>query len=354
LLSNIFLINGKNFYDINHLDIYSYPEDISKKVNKDFIQKIIIGHDHGSLIGQYRNRNESSKNSTIKLTKSNHFNIDCPIPQIINDQNIYTICIDAKTIIGLIFEKDDNPYDFKEIFEDLCHELINNERCCDFEDEIETENFLLTLFIEIRRYGDEILQYKEIGFQPTDIFTKVFLFGVDEAGKTSLVRRIKTGQFNDNFFTPTRKFNIEYIQDIQRNKGDYSTITAFWDSPGQSSFREKWLTGLQDSNILVYMIDVANQLRFEESKREFWKIINNYLLSDVPLLIIGNKIDLLNLPIEGDNDQLERTKEEILDHFELYKLGGRKWSFLFTSVKTSYNINEVINTIFTLIPKQTN
>jgi len=354
LLSNIFLIKGKNFHDINHLDIYSYPEDISKKDDKDFIRKIIFGHDHGSLIEQHRNGNGSLINSTKKYAKSNHFNIDCPIPQTVNDQNIYTICIDAKTIIGLIFEKEDNPYDFREIFEDLCHELINIERCCDFEDEIETENFLLTLFIEIRRYGDEIVQYKEIAFQPADVFMKVFLFGVDEAGKTSLVRRIKTGQFNDNYFTPTRKFNIEYIQDIQKTKGDPSTITAFWDSPGQSTFREKWLTGLQDSNILVYMIDVANQLRFEESKREFWKIINNYLLLDVPLLIIGNKIDLLNLSIEGDNDQLIRTKEEILDYFELDKLGGRNWKFLFTSVKTSYNINEVINTIFALIPKQKN
>lgn len=349
MLSNIFLLKGKNFHDLNHLDIFSYPEDISKIDDKDFVQKIIFGHDHGSLIENFRNGKNYSKDSAIQNKKSTQFAIDCPVPQIINDQNIYTLCINGKMIIGLIFEKDDNPYDYKEIFEDLSNEFLNNEKCCDFEDEIEIENFLLTLFIDIRRYGDEILEYKEITFQSADMFTKVFLFGVDEAGKTSLVRRIKTGQFNDNYFTPTRKFNIEYVQ---REKEESSTITAFWDMPGQNLFREKWLTGLQDSNILVYMIDVANQLRFKESKREFWKILRNYELSNIPLLILGNKIDLLTSSKENIDDQLQRTKEEILDFFEFDKLGARNWKFLFTSVKTNFNVNMVINTIFSLIPKQ--
>jgi len=349
LLSNIFLLKGKDFHDLNHLDIFSYPEDISKIDDNDFIQKIILGHEHGSLLENFHNGKKNLKAPEIKNEKSTHFAIDCPVPQVINNQNIYTLCINGKTIIGLIFEKDDNPYDYKEIFEDLSNEFLNNERCCDFEDEIEIENFLLTLFIDIRRYGDEILEYKEIAFQPADMFTKVFLFGVDEAGKTSLVRRLKTGQFNDNYFTPTRKFNIEYIQ---REKEESSTITAFWDMPGQNLFREKWLTGLQDSNIFVYMIDIANQLRFEESKREFWKILQSYELSTIPLLILGNKIDLLSSSKENIEEQLQRTKEEILDFFEFDKLGARNWKFLFTSVKTNYNVDKVIKTIFSLIAQQ--
>ena len=272
-----------------------------------------------------------------------YFKISAPIPQKIDKKNIYTVSINSKMIIGLIFEREDNPYDYKEIFEDLSHELLNNEKCCFFEDELEIDNFLITLFIDIRRYGDEILEkYPEIAFQPAGIFIKVFLFGIDEAGKTSLVRKIKTGQFNDNFFTPTKKFNIDYIQE---KRGQL----AFWDMPGQKNFREKWLKGIQDSNIIIYMIDIANQLQFEESKVEFWKIINNYELNKIPIIIIGNKIDLINHSNENKQEQHIRIKNEIIKYFEFHNLKNREWKILFTSVKTNYNIENVLNTIFTLI-----
>ncbi|MFX0176370.1 MAG: ADP-ribosylation factor-like protein [Candidatus Hodarchaeota archaeon] len=339
MLSNIFLLKGKNYHDLSQLDIYSYPEDIFNKDDKDFIRKIIYGHDQGSLIEN--SRIKKSKTSLSKANQKSSFIFDCPISQLVNNHNIYTIGINSKMIIGLIFDKDDNPYDYKEIFEGLSHELLNNENCCSFEDEIEIDNFLITLFIDIRRYGDEILQKQELRFQPTGFFTKVFLFGLDEVGKTSLVRRIKTGHFNDNFFAPSKKFNIEYIQ---RENGIFSV----WDMAGQSVFRERWLKGLQDSNILIYMIDVANQLRFKESKREFWKILKNYEFSDIPLLILANKIDLLDLPKKKYTEQLLRTKEEILDFFEFDKLGARCWKLLFTSVKTNYQIEKLIEIIFEL------
>jgi len=46
------------------------------------------------------------------------------------------------------------------------------------------------------------------------------------------------------------------------------------------------------SNSIVFMIDITNQRRFEELKREFWDVLNNAELEGIPLLIIGNKIRL--------------------------------------------------------------
>ena len=338
MLSKIFLLKRKNSHELNRFDIYSYPEDILTD-NKDIVSKIIYGHDHGSLIEPCGEIIKKLDDSNGINNKSNMFEIGSPIPQIIGDQNIYTICVNSEMLIGLIFEKEDNPFDYKEIFEDLSNELLNTEKSCSFEDEMEIENFLITLFIDIKRYGDEILEkVTESSFRPTGLFTKVFLFGIDEVGKTSLTRRLKTGQFNDNFFTPTRMFNIEYLQ---KKEG----LLSWWDMPGQALFRKRWLIGLQDSNIIVYMIDIANQLRFEESKKEFWDIITRNGIKDIPLLILGNKVDLIN---HDKKEPLERSKKEILDFFEFDKLANR-WEFLFTSVKTNYNIEELLNSIFTLI-----
>ena len=341
MLQKIFLLKRKNPHDLNNLDIYSYPEDIVTTKNNDIVLKIINGHDHGS---QSTKCKENIRSDRTSKRNTNPFVISSPISQVIGDQNIFTICVNSEMLIGLMFEKDDNPFDYKEIFEDLSNELLNSERCCYFKDEVEIENFLITLFIDIKRFGDEILEEAlDVSFQPSGLFTKVFLFGIDNVGKTSLTRRLKTGQYNDNFFTPNKNFNIEYIQ---REDG----LLSIWDSPGQSSFRERWLLGLQDSNIIIYMIDVANQLRFEESKSEFWKIINQNEFKDIPLLILGNKIDLLNHSNNNDNSEsFERTRKEIIQYFDFDKLENSNWKFIFTSVKTSYNIEGVLNMIFKLV-----
>ena len=343
MLSKIFLLKRKNSHDLTNLDIYSYPEDIDKKDNKEIVLKIIQGHDHESLENKCCGnlKSEQRENSTQDI--SNPFVIGNPVSQLIGDQNLYTLCINAEFLIGLVFEKDDNPYDYHEIFVDISNELLNIEKCCSFKDDLEIENFLITLFIDIKRFGDETLEKaREVSFHPSGLFTKVFLFGIDEVGKSSFTRRIKTGKFNDNFFTASKRFNIEYIQ---RQDG----LLSIWDSPGQSSFRDRWLQGLQDSNIIIYMVDVANQLRFDESKTEFWKIYNENDLKDIPLLILGNKIDLINHINSNNNEQLKRIEKEIIDFFEFDSLQHTNWKFVFTSVKTSHNIEKVINTIFTLV-----
>jgi len=340
LLSNIFLLRGKNFQDLDQLNIYSYPNDIITIDNKDQLSKIIYGHDHGDLIHRYRTRKSISKSNNTNYL----YLIDTPVAQIIDAFNIYTTCINGKIIIGLILDKEDNPYDYKEIFEELLNELLNIEKMCTFKDEIEIENFLITVFIDLRRYGDEYVErHPEIQFHYHDSFNKVFLFGLDEVGKTSLVRRIKTGQYNDNYFVPTKRFNIEYIQDDSRG------LLAIWDMPGQLTFRKKWLIGLQDSNIIIFMIDVANQIRFEESKREFWKIINRYELFGIPLLILANKIDLFDHSVQDNKEQIGRLNKEIIEYFEFEKIDNREWKLLFTSVKTNFNITNVTEMIFDLI-----
>ena len=335
MIHNIFLFKGKK--DLEDLNIYCYPKEIINVNNKLLVNNIIKGHDQGKI--------NDRKELLSSCKNLNHYKIDKPVALYINDYNIYTSCIDEDIIIGLIFEDDDNPYDYKDIFEELLCESLNNGNRYSFEEEIEIDNLLISMFIDLRRYGDEVVERTpEIEFYyQKEAFFKVFLFGIDEVGKTSFVRRLKTGEFNDNYFTPTRKFNIEYIQ--AEDKG----LLAVWDMPGQELFRSKWLKGLQDSNIIVYMIDIANQRRFKESKKELWKILNNYELNGIPLLILGNKSDIIKYSDENYETQLQNLKEEVIDYFDFEKVENRNWKFIFTSVKTNHNIEKTVQTIFDLI-----
>lgn len=334
MIQNIFLLKGENFHDLNNLTIFGYPQEIVKP-DKDLIDNIAYGHELGH------------KNQTAQ--QDAHFRgiykIDEPVPLVVAELNLSTICLNGETIIGLILDKNDNPFDYKEIFQELVNELVNIEKCCSFDDEIEIDNLLITLFIDLRRFGDEnIEKYPIIELHQEDSFIKIFLFGIDEVGKTSLVRRLKTGQFNDNYFTPTRRFNIDYVQQ------DELGLLAWWDMPGQQLFRKKWLIGLQDSNLIVFMIDVSDQIRFEESKKEFYSIINRYELAGVPLLILGNKVDLVNSDsLEPDKEHLSRLEEEIREYFDFDKIENRRWKFLFSSVKTNYNVDKILDSVFFLI-----
>ena len=342
MLNNIFLFKGKNFQDLDQLNIYSYPDDIISIENTEQISKIIYGHDHGDLIHKYKTNGNSHNHNNH--SHNIPYIIDTPVPQKLNDLNIYTTCINGKIIIGLIFDENDNPYDYKEIFEEILNETLNIEKICSFEDEMEIENLLLTFFIDIRRYGDECLErHPDIQLHFQDSLTKVFLFGIDESGKSALVRKIKTGEFNHNYFIQPKKFYIEYYE------GNDKGLLAFWDMPGYRAFRNKWLDGLQNSNIIIFMIDIANQIRFKESKEEFWQIINRNELQGISLLILANKVDLLNHSNETNNNQNRRLEKEVTSYFELDRINNRTWKLLFTSVKTNFNIKTVIDTIFDFI-----
>jgi small GTP-binding protein len=346
LLHNIFLFKGKKLQDLEDLNIYCYPKEIINVHNKLLVNNIIKGHDKGISVEDDKSL---SRNNTILCKNSNQYTIDKPVAQYINNLNIYTSCIDENIIIGLIFDTDDNPYDYKDIFEELLTELLNDSSNYFIEDDIEIDNFLISMFIDIRRFGDEVVEKPpEIDYHfQRESFFKVFLFGIDETGKSSFVRRLQTGEFNDNYFTPTRKFDIQYIQ--AEDKG----LLAVWDMPGQEFFRSKWLKGLQDSNIIVYMLDIANQRRFEESKRELWKILNRHELNGTPLLIMGNKIDLIVQSPEKDNSQPQGIKEEVVSYFEFEKIKNRRWQFIFTSVKTNFNIEATVQMIFDLLSNST-
>ncbi|MFX1592088.1 MAG: ADP-ribosylation factor-like protein [Promethearchaeota archaeon] len=329
MLHNIFLFKGNKIRDLVDLNIFCYPNEIISIDDKLLVNKIIKKHENENCFQQLNSKHA----------------IDEPVAQFLNDLNIYTCCINGKIIIGLIFENDDNPYDYREIFKELLNELLNNGNGYSFDDEIEIDNLLISMFIDIRRFGDEVIEKTtefEYYFQ-SETFFKVFLFGIDEVGKTSLVRRLKTGEFNDNYFTPTRKFNIEYLP--VEEKG----LLAVWDMPGQRTFRPKWLIGIQESNIIIYMIDIANQRRFQESRSEFWNVLNKDELNGIPLLILGNKTDLIKFSKENLENQLLKLNEELSKFYDFNKLKNRKWDFLFTSVKTNFNIDNVIPAIFDLL-----
>lgn len=128
---------------------------------------------------------------------------------------------------------------------------------------------------------------------------KIFLFGIDRAGKTTLSRTIK--EEKDVKTRPTLSFDISkwIIKDLE---------FAVWDAPGQKRFRDVWSKGFDKAQVLLFVLDTADPERFEEAKTEFYTVINNPDTQGVPLIFCFHKIDL------------PHAKENVAKARELFKL----------------------------------
>ena len=114
---------------------------------------------------------------------------------------------------------------------------------------------------------------------------KILILGLDSAGKTTLSRYLRFGEFQDNT-VPTIGQNIDTF------KVENWTITAI-DVAGQQNFRFLWESHYHGSSAIIFVIDSADFDRLPEAKQILRKhVFDNPFLEKVPVLIMANKQDL--------------------------------------------------------------
>lgn len=318
--------------------IQFFPEDIVTLNNTKAINRIIQAH-----LQEIQFNDNDYKNKKNQMTSGKNFKV-----QEIYDYGIYSCLIPLNRIVCLIFDKLDNPYDFTEEFENsiLTFVLSDLENFYKM-DAINLENTVISIFMDIRGRCLTLMDESSFYIKQQELKTKikdqekvikVFLYGIDAAGKSSFVRYLKSGKFDQNYFSPTKKFQIHKIT-LQQN----NLKLILWEMPGQKSFRRVWLRGVQSSNLLIFMLDAADSERFTEAKRAFWSISNRFEVKHVPLLFIANKIDLI------ENQQKLGQIESNFSLTEMKDEEDRKSTIKFMSLVTNEGIKEVISWISDII-----
>ncbi|XP_054614548.1 ADP-ribosylation factor-like protein 4D isoform X2 [Dunckerocampus dactyliophorus] len=132
----------------------------------------------------------------------------------------------------------------------------------------------------------------------------IVLIGLDNAGKTSLLYRLKLQDFVETI--PTKGFNMEHIQvSIGSAKANISTFQV-WDVGGQEKLRPLWKSYTRRTDGLVFVVDAAEVERMEEAKMELHKISRSAENHGVPLLVLANKQDL---------EATMSTSQEVVENF---------------------------------------
>ncbi|MCG3224864.1 MAG: GTP-binding protein [Candidatus Heimdallarchaeota archaeon] len=162
----------------------------------------------------------------------------------------------------------------------------------------------------------------------------IVILGLENAGKTTLLRNISGMDFTETF--TTIGLNIELL----KYKGlDFQAI----DIGGQLQFREtlwQYYTTLAKGAIFVF--DIFDKSKFTEAKQWF-EYISHRISKKAVLLFLANKIDL------KDEDDTFLTTEEIINMFELdniYRYPERSFKIWEISAKTGENVDDAISWMF--------
>ena len=149
---------------------------------------------------------------------------------------------------------------------------------------------------------------------------KIILIGNSGVGKTSLFRKLSTGEFLPKNISTIGidKKTLEYSIDVNNEKKNFNI--SLFDTAGQEKFRAVTKSYSKESEGILLMYDITDRKSFDNV--EMWinsirESIDSHN-SKCVVFLIGNKLDLIGE--EGRDRQV--TEEEAKDACEKFNM---KW-----------------------------
>ena len=124
---------------------------------------------------------------------------------------------------------------------------------------------------------------------------KVVLIGHFGVGKSSLVRRFVHAEFSDNYLTT---IGVKVDKKVVLHEGQEVSL-LIWDIAGESSVTKVPESYKLGSHGFIYVFDCTRPSTYQNIDSEIASLKEMSL--DVPIVVVGNKTDLLN---ENEQDLL--------------------------------------------------
>mmetsp|Transcript_31377 Transcript_31377/g.57605 ORF Transcript_31377/g.57605 Transcript_31377/m.57605 type:complete len:198 (+) Transcript_31377:89-682(+) len=143
------------------------------------------------------------------------------------------------------------------------------------------------------------------GLTPSEV--RVLMVGLDNAGKTTIIYRLK---YNEVVTTmPTMGFNLEQIK--------FKDLTLMvWDTGGQDAIRELWQHFYEGTQGIIFVVDSSDQARMPVAAKVLQKLLAEPDLREAALLVLANKQDVAGA----------LSSQEVAIRLRLHEMQGREWS----------------------------
>jgi small GTP-binding protein len=157
---------------------------------------------------------------------------------------------------------------------------------------------------------------------------KFILIGNSGVGKTSIFRKLSTGEFHEKNISTIgiEKKSLDVSIDIDKDgKKEKKTFNiSFFDTAGQEKFRAVTLSYYKETDGILLLYDITDRKSFDNVS--IWvnsikeAIEGNE--SKYAIILIGNKLDL----VEEEKKERQVTEEEAKEACETYKMiwGGER------------------------------
>jgi len=150
---------------------------------------------------------------------------------------------------------------------------------------------------------------------------RILILGLDNAGKTTLLYRLKIGEVVTTI--PTIGFNVESVT--------YKNLNFnVWDLGGQTSIRPYWRCYYANTAAVIFVVDSTDIERLQTAAEELSAMLNEDELKDAALLVFANKQDQPGAKGAGD----------ISEALRLGELRDRNWSIMACSAVDGSGVTE--------------
>ncbi|XP_020270154.1 ADP-ribosylation factor-related protein 1 [Asparagus officinalis] len=160
---------------------------------------------------------------------------------------------------------------------------------------------------------------------------RVLILGVEKAGKTTLLEKLKSTYTNMEGLPPDR-----IVPTVGLNIGRIEAANSklvFWDLGGQIGLRTIWEKYYDEAHAIIFVIDASRPSSFEDSKSSLEKVLRHQDLKGAPILILGNKQDLPEAV----------SSEELARYLDLKELDERAHMFEAVSAYSGMGIKLAVD-----------
>ncbi len=165
-----------------------------------------------------------------------------------------------------------------------------------------------------------------------EIQIKCVVIGDPGSGKTSLRREFIGESFDTNYLqTIGSDFSYQLVTIENQKIG-----LALWDLAGQPQFQSVHSLFYRGAAAIIVVFDITNATSFHNVKNWLNDFVNQTKINDLPVLIIGNKIDLKDTA--SDIITLEIQNKMVVELMQKSNFNFQ-YSSLQTSAKTGENVS---------------